>query len=570
MPAFIITSPEGQKFKITAPQGATADDLPDLSGGAPSAAPEQSSAPERSVMDKLLGRGGERYQLWPERLARSLGSSVVDAATLPRDVMQGKVAPMSDEGIARATNFATLASPAAPMRAGIQTAAKSISGAAPAREELLEAAGSGYRELKDLNVPLRKDVVESLSDTIRKNLNDESFYAEDQPRTFRALERLKRPVGEDSTAAEVYAARTSLNHVLTDKALHPSDAKAAQIAIEHLDDYLSNVPGFAETAQKARGNYRAAKQSERVTEAQDRGQLNAATSGSGANLDNAMRQRIKALLVNKKIPKTPEEEALMREVAQGGKLTNIARLLSKLGPKHPITGWGSALAADVGGGSGAATATLALGALAQYIAERGTGGAIRRLDEAIRRNSPLGGGSPSTQPGRVITPPARGATLAAPMVDALNPPDALSQPGDALASPSVIGPRSEIMTDEDPTTVVPGAKYAMADKTQDQIQRMGAGPRSEGGGGGRINYSSAGAKRGQNIASPDPTPAKPLEEMTPAEQEAWKVKARASLEAYIAKVEAKRGKPKTLNDIAAQSDTSGGRIEFQSSGTKSK
>lgn len=34
MPEFIITSPDGQKFRITAPEGATADQLPDLSGGA--------------------------------------------------------------------------------------------------------------------------------------------------------------------------------------------------------------------------------------------------------------------------------------------------------------------------------------------------------------------------------------------------------------------------------------------------------------------------------------------------------------------------------------------------------
>lgn len=393
-----------------------------------------SKGQERSVMDKLLGRGGERIQLWPERLARSIGSSAVDAATLPRDVMQGKLAPMSPEGIARATNFATMASPAVPMGAGIRAAAKAIPGAAaPTREELHEAATGGYKELKELNAPLRKDVVEDLSNSIREKLNEDSFYAEDQPRTFRALERLKNPVGEDSTAAEVYAARSSLNHVLTDKSLHPSDAAAATIAIEHLDDYLSNIPGFAETAQKARGNYRAAKQSERVTEAQERGQLNAATSGSGANLDNTMRQRIKALLINKKIPKTPEEEALMNEVARGGKLTNIARLLSKLGPKHPITGWGSALAADVGGGSGAATATLAIGALAQYIAERGTGGAISRLDEAIRRNSPLGGGPPAMRPGRVMTPPAGGAALAVPAVDALAPSQDSLSPSDPLA-----------------------------------------------------------------------------------------------------------------------------------------
>jgi hypothetical protein len=45
-----------------------------------------------SAMDKLLGRGTERYQTWPERVVRG----VMDAAALPRDVMEEANTPRSE------------------------------------------------------------------------------------------------------------------------------------------------------------------------------------------------------------------------------------------------------------------------------------------------------------------------------------------------------------------------------------------------------------------------------------------------------------------------------------------
>src|SRR5882672_7761781 len=56
----------------------------------------------RSVLEKLTGSdGGERFQTWPERLARS-------AFTLPGDVLSGKVQPGSTQEIERAADLAGL------------------------------------------------------------------------------------------------------------------------------------------------------------------------------------------------------------------------------------------------------------------------------------------------------------------------------------------------------------------------------------------------------------------------------------------------------------------------------
>lgn len=74
--------------------------------------------PQRSVTDILTGMDGkERYQLWPERMIRSLGDSVRKLAT-------GEVDPTSPEGIAAVTEVAgsLVLGPGAPTALGVKLA----------------------------------------------------------------------------------------------------------------------------------------------------------------------------------------------------------------------------------------------------------------------------------------------------------------------------------------------------------------------------------------------------------------------------------------------------------------
>lgn len=371
-----------------------------------------------------LGAVGQRIMQYPGLIAGKIVDALKEGPQLMGDVATGKVDPISREGVERATDVAATFSPGAPMRAGVKTAAKAA--ALPEKEEVLQAANAGYKDLREMNVPLKKEAVQEFADKIKPDLTERAFYKEDQPRSFRALERLKNPETGESSSNEVYAVRTSLNNVIKD---HPgtSDAAAASMLIDHLDDYLSNVPEFSKTAKEARGNYRAGKSVERVDEALERGRLNAATSGSGANLVNNLRQSVKRIYLNKKIPKTPEEAALMKGIAEGTTAGNLARLFSKLGPSHPLSGWGSAIAADLKGRSGAGAASMALGALAQHIAERSTSRQIGKLRDSILRNSPLGQQmAKNASLPKVVRPPLVGA-ITIPSADALkSPSDPLS------------------------------------------------------------------------------------------------------------------------------------------------
>lgn len=91
----------------------------ELEGAAP--ATPQAPKPQRGAFNALTGAdGGERYQTWPEKLVRGVGSAISDAAHLPGDALAGRVQPGSDEEIGRAFNMATLTSPANPAIRGGQ------------------------------------------------------------------------------------------------------------------------------------------------------------------------------------------------------------------------------------------------------------------------------------------------------------------------------------------------------------------------------------------------------------------------------------------------------------------
>lgn len=92
-------------------------------------APADTSAAdgERGIIDKLTGQTGERYQLWPERLARGVGRSIYSAATLPGDVLHGRVDVNDPNITGRVLDMAMLGTPVNPaFRAGSRFGAPAI------------------------------------------------------------------------------------------------------------------------------------------------------------------------------------------------------------------------------------------------------------------------------------------------------------------------------------------------------------------------------------------------------------------------------------------------------------
>jgi hypothetical protein len=191
-----------------------------------------------------------------------------------------------------------------------------------------------------------------------------------------------------------------------------ADAHFGDIMLDAIDDFIdksggSDIIGAARTAHKT------LRKSELLADAVERATLNAASSGSGGNIDNALRQQIKAILTNPSKARsfTQAEKDAMRKIVEGGGPTQaLLRLVGKLSPS------GNGLMAALGIGATAANPALAipigLGIGAKGLADNATKSGVRALERAVRT-----GASPSVR--MPLSPPGllqRGAMPLAPLV----------------------------------------------------------------------------------------------------------------------------------------------------------
>lgn len=378
--------------------------------------------------------------------------------TLPHDVMTGAAPlpsstgevpgsvgpydPRGAETMARVREAETLLTPVNPaIRAG-EAAMPGLTGMTrrpkpPTATELKDAAAAGYDRARGMGVDIKGSAVGDLARQMRADLEQDGVFAELAPQTFSIIGKISNPPeGAVATIANLEAVRRSLGHAAK-SFTNPTEQFAAARAIERLDGFLSGLPkasvvaGPAAAAREAltaaRGNYAAAQRSNKITGeldnaitgAVERGNLAAAVANSGANVDNAIRQRMAAILKSPKEARgyTPEELAGMERVARGTVPTNVARVVGNLlggggGLGAVVTGGAGAMAGASTGSPMAAAAGAALpavGLLSKQIANMLTRKSAAKVDELIRSRSPLAESRPSIP----VSPEMRSALIRA-------------------------------------------------------------------------------------------------------------------------------------------------------------
>ena len=422
---------------------------------------ESFAEPRRSVIDKLTGMdGGERYQTWPEKLVRGVASSAKSAATLPGDVMAGTASP-NDTG--RVMDLATLGTPVNPaVRAGDQLipgAAKALRAekpVVPTTQELAKTGGSDISAAKASGLDLDSSALAGYSKELQQGLFDGSMFGKtihpvDAPATFAKLKEVENaPSGSIVTAANLQSLRESLQ--ATAQNFNPAAAKdqlAASLAIKRLDSLLPNVAekdvlaGSPAATQKlfeqGRGNYAAGQRSNDVT-----GELDRATTGilersegraqaanSGRNLDNTIRSKAESFLEKPKEVSglNDAEIAAYERVRDGGVGRNLARnIANKLGGGGGIGQTGvAAIGAGIGGTVGGIPGALiggglpaAVGSGARSIANALAKRDLAKLDEMIRKRSPLYEERAANPEMSVISPEKRAALARMLLMERMN------------------------------------------------------------------------------------------------------------------------------------------------------
>jgi hypothetical protein len=323
----------------------------------------------------------------------------------------------------------------------------------PTAAELKAAGGAGFRKAEEMGVDYSTGSIKSMVDDLTRQLESKGIREKRAPDTFSLFDEITGgPDASVVSLTGVREIRAALNDIAGDfgASAKKTDRKAAQDAIRALDQFLEEPPlkssvvgagvgnggtalvpatadGFSDavkritdaharakeagaTVKDANANYAAAMRSEDVTNKATKAEQSAAATHSGLNLDNRTRQVLSAI-IDPTRPRnrrgySKEELALIDDIVHGKHGAEAARWLGNLlGGGSGLggltaAGIGSAAGAGVGafiaGPLGAAVGGPTGGALAvgtgrgfKGLANRITAKQARKLDELIRKRSPL-------------------------------------------------------------------------------------------------------------------------------------------------------------------------------------
>jgi hypothetical protein len=350
------------------------------------------------------------------------------------------------------------------VRAPLRKAAPKI----PTREELYQVGDAGYDRARHMGVDYNPNFVADLAAQTQAALDRDGFRVKNAPNTLGVLRDLQRipktGPGERSIVQldDLETARKALRRIPKGPDYN-QDREAARRVIAAIDQFaeeppaagvvagpadfqraqqsagngvLGNTPGagrgdFAQQAQQiaeararqagaiqkeARANWAAMERSKEVAGKQKYAQWRAWASNSGANIDNNLRNRVTDLLIDidkgriKGFSKAEQDELI--GFVKGSKTRNFSRKVANL------LGGGGGLGALLTGGVAGAYYGMP-GALALPVVGVGTKvaenalarSAMRKLDETVRKRSPLFDQRLALSPSAPLTAEARAAAL---------------------------------------------------------------------------------------------------------------------------------------------------------------
>jgi hypothetical protein len=276
----------------------------------------------------------------------------------------------------------------------------------PTAQQIRDAATANYQHPDIAAVQIAPDHVNTIANDVTAQLEKQGFRAttpEAGASTFRSVDLLRQPTGAAPvTIDDIQAVRKNLGVMAAERnaqALPTPNATAAGLANRAIGQHIENLQQpnlLAGDAQRAsqllkEANKDWAAQSKlfdvetRLTKAERQ----AARSGMGSNIDNALRQKISGILdvPARQAGYTPEELAQMEKIVRGTVPANALRIAGKLGPHGALSTMLNLGAAVKTGG---ASIPLTLGALAaRKGAEALTQRGATELQRMIARRSAL-------------------------------------------------------------------------------------------------------------------------------------------------------------------------------------
>ena len=259
-------------------------------------------------------------------------------------------------------------------------------------DELKSAAQAAYSKADQAGVIYKPEAVKRISDALKGEFADFGYHPELQSGAKVALGELDRIGGQNVTfkgldtarkvAGNAYQPMNKSNNALTAKVASAIDDLVQN---PQAGDILAGDNAAASAAIKeARDFYGRSAKLEKVQYLLDKAGLNAGSSGSGGNIENATRQQLKTLLTNPKNTRgfKPDEVKALKKAVLGDATQNTFRLAGKLSPQG--NGLMLAIQALAAGATGGATVPLAVAGMgAKKVAETMTQANVRKLQSLI-------------------------------------------------------------------------------------------------------------------------------------------------------------------------------------------
>lgn len=274
-----------------------------------------------------------------------------------------------------------------------RAAAKTI----PTNEQLRAGADAAYKAADDSGVIFRPEGIKRMANDIRVDLAEFGFHPKLQPRVAVVLDELETLQNGNVTMKGMDVLRRIADSAR--KSADPSEQALGNKIVDRIDEFMmdaapeevltGNAAGAGRALQEGRDLWGRLRRSERIDTAALKAERRAASTNSGANLDNTLRQNVRGILDNPKLSRgmPAAEKAAAERVVRGSVPQNILRSGGKKlsGTMGAALGGGiGSLFGGAGGAAAGAVAVPAIGRSMRGIAEGITEKNAARLSQIIR------------------------------------------------------------------------------------------------------------------------------------------------------------------------------------------
>lgn len=272
-------------------------------------------------------------------------------------------------------------------------AGKRASQAIPKADDLKEMAQKAYSKAEAAGLQIQQPSFQKAVAGITSAARKAGFDPQLHPAAAAAFKRLLKDSSKPQSLEEMEILRRILKDAASSQT--PGERRIASIAIEKMDDFLTNLSSSDIRAGKlseavpalkeARSLWARSAKGETVEQLIDRATTRAGGYGQ-SGFENALRTEFRQIAMNQKKLRlwSKEEQAAIKQIARGTNAENMMRWVGKFAPNGVVsTGISTGIGAVVGGAPGAiAVPTIAAGA--KRGAEKAMIGNVNKFDDLVR------------------------------------------------------------------------------------------------------------------------------------------------------------------------------------------